>query len=80
VIDRRVADAGYDQAVGRLRGGQAELGAAVHREREAHGTWQVGGDGGGLRDDVQLGVTEDLVPAAGDRLGRRGDDAEEYVR
>ena len=42
-------------------------------ERQAERPRQVGGDRRGLRDDVEPGVPEHLVAAAGDRVARRGD-------
>ena len=44
--------------------------AALAGEREADRARQVRCDGGGLRYHVQVPVPEDLVPPAGDRLGR----------
>ena len=57
----------------------AELARPVDRDRDADGARQVGGDRRGLRDDGQLVMAEDLVPAAGDRLVDRGGDALHHV-
>ena len=61
------------------RGGGPQPGGPAQRERQPDRPRQVRGDGRGLRDDVQVGVAEDLVPAAGDRLGRRRGQAEQHV-
>jgi hypothetical protein len=39
----------------------------------------MGGDGGGLRDDVQVWMADDLMPAPGGRLAGGGDKAEQDV-
>src|SRR5215217_5138410 len=40
-------------------------------DREADGSREVRGDGRGLGDDGQIGMAEDLVPGAGNRLIRQ---------
>ncbi len=51
----------------------------AERERHAEGAREVGGDRGGLRDDRQVVVAEDLVAAAGDRVVGGGEHAEQHV-
>ena len=56
-----------------------QVGEVAEREGQADRARQVGGDGRGLREDVQRRVAEDLVPAAGDRVGGGGAQPEQHV-
>ena len=49
------------------------------REGQAERSRQVGGDGRGLRDDVEGRVAEDLVPTARDRVVGDGHQAQQHV-
>ena len=59
---------------------RVELAGAADGEGHPEGARQVGGDRGGLRDDREGVVAEDLVPAAGDGfVGRRQQPPEHVV-
>jgi len=75
VVDRGVAEGGHRERVGRPGG----LRAAGDAEGQADGPGQVRGDRGSGRDDLQVGTAEDLVPAAGDRLGGGGHHPAQHV-
>ena len=79
VVDRRVAEAAGHDGVLRPGRGRSQLGRAGQREGQADRARQVRRDGGGLRDDVQGRVAEHLVPAARDRFGGRGHQAEQHM-
>ena len=79
VVHRGVTQAGHHDRVGGPAAGGAQPGGAAQREGEPDRARQMGGDGRGLRDDVQVGVADHLVPPAGDRLGRRRDQPEQHV-
>ena len=61
------------------RRSRRQVGEVAEREGQADRARQVRGDGRGLREDVQRRVAEDLVPAAGDRVGRGGAQPEQHV-
>ena len=78
VIERRVTEAADDDGVRRPGTLDAELLRPLDRERDPDRARQVRRDRRGLRDDRELVVAEDLVPAARDRLvAGRGDAAED---
>jgi hypothetical protein len=79
VVERGVAEAAHGDRVLRPRAAHAERAGPLDGEGHADRPRQVTGDGGGLRDDRQLGMTEHLVPAARDRLLRRGRQAHQHV-
>ena len=80
VVGRGVAEAADGDRVRRPRArARPSCAAALDRERDADRARQVGRDRGGLRDDREVGAAEHLVPAAGDRLVGRGDEAEQHV-
>jgi hypothetical protein len=60
-------------------GRDAQLGGPPDRERDPDRPRQVRGDRGRLRDDGQVVVPEDLVPAARDRLVAGADQPEQDV-
>ena len=79
VVERRVAERADDHRVRLPRARDAEPDRAVDRERHPDSTRKLRGDGRRDREHGELLAAEDLVPPARDRLGRRGDDAEEDV-
>ena len=79
VVDRGVAEARDDQRVLRPRRLPAQRLRESQGEAEPDRARQVRGDRRGLRDDVQLGVAEHLVPAARDRVGGRAGQAPERL-
>ena len=79
VVRGRVAEAAEDDRVIGPWGLDTGVAAQIEGVGEADCPGQVGGDGGGLGDDVQPAVTEDLVPPAGHRVARRRGQAEQDV-
>ena len=72
VVDRGVTETAHRHRVVGPRAGHPEFARPSDRERNAEGAWEVGGDGRGLRNDVQVVAAENLVPPACDRfLGGR---------
>ena len=73
VVERRVAERAHDDRVERPGALRRRAPRALDREGDPHGARKVRGDRRRLRDDGEVGVAEDLVPPAGDRLlgGRR---------
>ena len=74
VVERGVAEAADGDGVRRPRRAPEPTGA-TDGERHADRPRQVRGDRRRLRDDGQVGVTEHLVPPAGDRLVGRAPQA-----
>ena len=79
VVQRRVAEAAHDDRVGGPRRLDSSWPRPLDRERHSHRARQVRGDRRRLREDRQLLVAEDLVPAARDRLVDRGCHPEQDV-
>ncbi len=79
VVGRGVAETAHHHGVRGPGRRHPELGRPAQRERQSDRAWQVRGDGRGLRDDGQFGITENLVPPGGNRLVGRGDDAQQHV-
>ena len=79
VVDRGVAEAGDDQRVLRPRRLPAQHLRESQGEAEPDRARQVRGDRRRLRDDVQLRVPEDLVPAARHRVRGRAGQAPERL-
>jgi hypothetical protein len=74
MVDGRVAEAADDDRALLPLAVDADSLRTFERERDADRARQVRGDRRRLRDDRELVIAEDLVPAAGDRLvPRRGD-------
>ena len=69
VVDRGIAEGADDHGVGRPLSGDAQALGPMERDGQPHRPGQMRRDGRRLRDDRQIGMAEDLVPAAGDRLG-----------
>ena len=78
VVERRVAEAGHDDAVGRPRQ-DLRVGCVLDAQGEAHRSREVRSDGRRLRHDVQPLVAEHLVAASGDGLGAAGEHPAEHV-
>ena len=68
VVQRRVAERAHDDRVVCPRRLDSEAAGTLDRERHAHCARKVRGDRRGLRNDRELAVAEDLVPAACERL------------
>ncbi len=79
VVQRGVAEACDDQRVLRPRRLPAQHVRESEGEAEPDRPRQVRGDRRRLRDDVQLRVSEDLVPAAGHRVRGRAGEAPERL-
>ncbi len=79
VVDRGVAEVADDHSVGGPGAGDAEPLGPLDCEGRPDRAWQVGGDRRGLRDHGKVGMAEDLMAAARDRLLGRGDDAKQHV-
>ena len=79
MVGRCIAEAADRDRVARPGRGQPELARPLGRDRDPDRARQVAADGRGLRDHGQVGVTEDLVPATGDRLVGRTNEAQQDI-
>ena len=79
MVDRGIAEGADDHRVGRPLTRHSEAVGPVQSDGKPHRPGQMGGDGRGLRDDREIGMPEDLVPAAGDRLAGQRHQTLEYI-
>jgi hypothetical protein len=79
VVERGVAEAGHGDRVVRPAGSQSQTLSAGDGEGDAQRARQMRSDRRGLRDHCETGVTEHLVPPAGDRLVPRREQPEQDV-
>ena len=79
VVHRGVPEAADGQGVGLPLGLDVQLASCADGEGDAEGARELRRDRRGLRDHGEVGVAEDLVPTAGDRLVGGGKEALEDV-
>jgi hypothetical protein len=79
VVRAGVAERADGERIGWPHGVEAEPPGTPDRERDPERPWQVRRDGGRLRDDGEVVVSEHLVPTARDRLLGEGEHPGQHV-